>query len=380
VSRQAAPGLEHDLLNQARLIVCVGTGGVGKTTTSAALALRAATLGRRTLVLTIDPAKRLANAMGLADLGNEAKSVDLGSIATATGSLDAMMLDAQRTFDDLIRRTAGPHASRILENRVYRIMVDQFAGTQEYMSLERLYDLYESNRWDLIVLDTPPSKNTLDFFESPRRAASMFDEQVMKWFVPAKSGGGGGLFDRIFNPGAVVLKLLSVIGGEKFIAELAEFFDAMRAVQSSFKMRGDKVHEILRAAGTRYVVVASPDPRRMAEAADFQARLTQMRKQVSMFVLNRSHDLFEPGDLEVLRRRAAATGLDADRLTALDALYTGLAALGDRDRAGIRQLSARVSTIPIRTVPVLGHDIHTLEELLRLGASVFAGDEAVELV
>jgi hypothetical protein len=226
VSRQAAPGLEHDLLNQARLIVCVGTGGVGKTTTSAALALRAATLGRRTLVLTIDPAKRLANAMGLADLGNEAKSVDLGSIATATGSLDAMMLDAQRTFDDLIRRTAGPHASRILENRVYRIMVDQFAGTQEYMSLERLYDLYESNRWDLIVLDTPPSKNTLDFFESPRRAASMFDEQVMKWFVPAKSGGGGGLFDRIFNPGAVVLKLLSVIGGEKFIAELAEFFDA----------------------------------------------------------------------------------------------------------------------------------------------------------
>lgn len=150
-----------------------------------------------------------------------------------------MMLDAQRTFDELIVRTAGVHAERILKNRIYRIMVDQFAGTQEYMSLERLYDLYERGGYDLIVLDTPPSKNTLDFFDAPRKTAGLFDEQVMRWFVP-NSGSESGFFQKLFNPGAAVLKLLSTIGGDKFVAELGEFFEALRVVRAEFKVRGDR--------------------------------------------------------------------------------------------------------------------------------------------
>lgn len=362
--------ISDSVLAEAKLLVCVGTGGVGKTTTSAALALRAAALGRRTLVLTIDPAKRLANAMGLESLGNEARAVELGSLAARGGSLSAMMLDAQRTFDELIIRTAGVHAERILKNRIYRIMVDQFAGTQEYMSLERLYDLYERGGYDLIVLDTPPSKNTLDFFDAPRKTAGLFDEQVMRWFVP-NSGSESGFFQKLFNPGAAVLKLLSTIGGDKFVAELGEFFEALRVVRAEFKVRGDRVHEILRDGRTHYVVVASPDPRRVDEACYVWDRLAGTRMQIWMMVLNRSHDQFGAAGAAALARPEVAASLGPERLAHLSRAYAGLASLGLRDRAGIDLLMSKAGKTPVLTVPAKGRDIHTLKELLSMTDHLF---------
>ncbi len=358
-----SPATGDSLFDGARLIVCVGTGGVGKTTTSASLALRAAIDGRRVLVLTIDPARRLANAMGLDHLGNEPQPVDLSAVGGA-GTLDAMMLDASRSFDDLIRRTAGSDAARILDNRVYRVMADQFAGVQEYMALERLYDMYESGRWDLIVLDTPPAQNSYDFFTSPERVSAMFDERIMRWFLPSESDAK--LWQRVFNPGTVVLKLLAMIGGEAFIRELSGFFDTIRIVRASFKERGDRVQEILREPDTRYVVIASPDGRRVQEALDFHQRLSAMKLEIHRFILNRSHHRFRADDVDAwVAERVAAEG-DAPATRRVATFYRDLVALAERDRAGIARLTSRVTHERIRLVPTFGKDIHTLDELRHL--------------
>jgi anion-transporting ArsA/GET3 family ATPase len=357
-----------EVFSGARLVVCVGTGGVGKTTTSAALALRAAFEGRHVLVLTIDPARRLAQAMGLESLDNEPRAVDVAALG-GTGSLHAMMLDATTTFDDLIRRTAGPQAKSILENRVYRVMADHLAGVQEYMALERLYELHSSKKWDLIVLDTPPSKNALDFFNAPRRVSAMFDERVMRWFLP--DNGEGGMLGKLFNPGAVTLKLLAVMGGKEFVAELAGFFDAIRAVRSSFKERGDAVERILREAATRYAAIASPDPRRVDEALDLRRRMAVLRLTIDLVVLNRSHHRFKKSDMTSLRAAFAAseaTEGDAELLTRVDNFYADLIGLSERDRVGVLRLVDRIDKTRIRLVPVLGLDIHTPPELLKLSS------------
>ena len=370
------------LFEDARLIAVVGTGGVGKTTTSAALALRAAVGGRRVLVLTIDPARRLANAMGIEALGNEPQRVDLGGL-DATGRLDAMMLDATASFDALIRRTAGDRAGSILDNRVYRVMADHFAGVQEYMALDRLYDLRASGDWDLVVLDTPPAQNASDFFTAPQRVSALFDERIMRWFVPGANDGN--LLQRVFNPGAVVLKLLAMIGGQQFIDELAEFFEAIRIVRAAFKDRGDAVQGILREPSTRYVIVASPDPRRVLEALTFHTRMGDMGLEVARFVLNRSHHRFRPDDIDsflpAVERIASGVDGGVDPSVAARArevgprvvsFYRELVHLAERDRAGVAQLTTRVSHDLVRLVPVFGRDIHTLGELLQLARFVVA--------
>lgn len=364
-------------LFDSRLLITVGSGGVGKTTTSAALGLRAAHEGKRVLVLTIDPAKRLANAMGLEALGNEARPVDLGPI-DGKGSLDAAMLDATSSFDELIRSTAKSErdAQRILTNRVYRMMVDGFAGVQEYMAVVRLYDVYESDRYDLIVLDTPPAKHASDFFASSEKASALFDERIMRWFLP-NANKDRGVIARVFNPGAVVLRLLSFIGGETFIDELSEFFEAMASVREDLQSRGERVSEILRLPTTRYIVVASPDPRRVVEALEFHERLNEQRQDVALFVLNRAHDHFGIGDLAPLLRAAEADPND-DQLAAtvarVAAFYqANLLGLAKRDGSATDSLVGHVSPERVRTVPAFSEHIHRLDQLLALSKRIVAG-------
>ena len=351
-----------ELLFSSRLVVCVGTGGVGKTTTSAALALRAARHGRRVLVLTIDPARRLANAMGLASLGNTPQAVDLG--AGASGSLHAMMLDAKQTFDDLIRRTAGSEAGAILGNRIYQLMSERLTGTQEYMALERLFDLYQAGTWDLVVLDTPPSTNALDFFDAPRRTAQMFDESVMRWFLPEVRTADSSLWQRVFNPGAVVLKLLAVVGGDAFIAELSQFFEAMRIVRASFQERGHRVQEILRARDTHYVLVASPDARRVDEAMGLHDRLREMGKSVSACVLNRAHTEFFTEDLALMPE-----SLDPETAL-LRELYARVVCLAERERAGVARLQQVARHASVVVVPAFTAPVVALAQLDRLGEAL----------
>jgi anion-transporting ArsA/GET3 family ATPase len=281
-----------------------------------------------------------------------------------TGTLDAMMLDATRSFDDLIRRTAKEHAQSILDNRVYRIMAKHFAGVQEYMALERLHDMVESRRWDLIVLDTPPAQNAFDFFTAPGRVSALFDERIMRWFLPGTEEQG--FFARVFNPGTVVLKLLAVIGGEEFVGELSGFFSAIRIVRASLKERGDRVEQILKEAATRYVVVASPDPRRVIEAIDFRERLRGLALDAHLFVLNRSHHAFQHTDLDQAIApdgSSIRTTLSPDASLRVAKLWGDLAALGDRDRLGASTLASQVGYERMRLVPVFWRDIHTLEQL-----------------
>lgn len=370
--------MSSPLLQDARLVVCVGSGGVGKTTTSAALALRAAIEGQRVLVLTIDPAKRLANAMGLEHLGNHPAPVALGALGEAKGGeLHAMMLDARASFDALIEETAGDEAERILGNRVYRIMADHFAGVQEYMAVVRLHEMYESGQWDLIVLDTPPAKHAVDFFRASSRAAALFDERIIRWFLP-NSDPEAGLLKRVFNPGAVVLRLLAAIGGDAFIAELSEFFEALNIISDKLRDRGERVDSILTDPATRYVVVASPDPRRVDEAVAFHERLVEMGKTVALFVLNRSHHAFEATDLDLLDSAAKvlpeAHPVHQARAR-VAAFYTDLLALADGDRAAAQLLSRRVASERVRLVPVFGRPIHELAELAEL-ASFVVGEPA----
>jgi len=357
--------------DRARLLICIGSGGVGKTTTSASLAVRAAVDGRRVLVLTIDPAKRLANAMGLDALDNEPQQVDLSAVG-GTGTLHAAMLDAVASFDELIRSTAGDKADEILTNRIYRMMVDHFAGVQEYMAVVRLYEAYESGRYDLIVLDTPPAKHAVDFFASSRKAAAMFDERIMRWFLPEMAKDAGLLF-RVFNPGVVVLKLLAVIGGDAFIGELSGFFRAMSTVRADLQKRGERVDAILKDAATQYVVVASPDARRVDEAIDFYERLRAQRQDVALFVLNRAHDAYSAADLGVLDdaiRRAPSDDDLAASAARIGSFYRDLLGLAARDRDAAARLLKRVGQARVRTVPAFGEHIHALQQLLRLSSLV----------
>lgn len=356
-------------LFKSKLIICVGSGGVGKTTTSASIALRAASQGLKVLVLTIDPARRLADAMGLAQLDNSPRKVVLDN--KNGGSLDAMMLDAKETFDDLIRRTAGKDSQSIFDNRLYQIMTEQLAGTLEYMALERLYDLYESKKWQLIVLDTPPAQNTKDFFSAPERVASLFDERIMRWFVPSINAKAG-FFRRKLNPGAIVLKLIGILGGKSFVMELTEFFTAMNLVRSSLHKRGKRVQEILREKDTHYIVISSPDPRRVDEALSLQNRLLSLDKEVVFFILNRSHHRYYLSDLDALEKNAEKnSNEDVTAYSRIRTFYERLTQLAERDRSGIQQLYERADLKRVRLIPILGHDIHTLAELLQLSDHIF---------
>ena len=260
-------------LSDRTLIVCVGSGGVGKTTTAASMALQAAMDGRRVLVLTIDPAKRLANALGLSSFGNEAHRVEIGS---GDGELWAMMLDAQSTWDNLIERLAqDPEVKqRILNNRIYRYVANSLAGSQEYMATEKLHDIAKTGEYDLIVLDTPPVKNALDFLESPGRLIHFFDERILKWFLsPYRRLRFGRRL--LMGPTAVVWKLLSVIFGREFLDELAQFFEDFRGLYKGFVTRHDAVVALFKEPKTSFVTIFAPNESSVDVAAFLNLNLNE---------------------------------------------------------------------------------------------------------
>ena len=274
-------------LSDRTLIVCVGSGGVGKTTTAASMALQAAMDGRRVLVLTIDPAKRLANALGLSSFGNEAHRVEIGS---GDGELWAMMLDAQSTWDNLIERLAqDPEVKqRILNNRIYRYVANSLAGSQEYMATEKLHDIAKTGEYDLIVLDTPPVKNALDFLESPGRLIHFFDERILKWFLsPYRRLRFGRRL--LMGPTAVVWKLLSVIFGREFLDELAQFFEDFRGLYKGFVTRHDAVVALFKEPKTSFVTIFAPNESSVDVAAFFESEFERRGLPRAGFIANQLH-------------------------------------------------------------------------------------------
>ncbi|CCA56634.1 Arsenical pump-driving ATPase [Streptomyces venezuelae ATCC 10712] len=312
----SVPVLELDPLiddRGTRIIVCCGAGGVGKTTTAAALGVRAAERGRRVVVLTIDPARRLAQSMGIDSLDNTPRKVD-GIKGSDGGELHAMMLDMKRTFDEIVEAHAEPDRARaILENPFYQSLSAGFAGTQEYMAMEKLGQLRARDEWDLIVVDTPPSRSALDFLDAPKRLGSFLDGKFIKLLMaPAKVGGRAGM--KFLNVGmSMMTGTLGKLLGGQFLKDVQTFVAAMDTMFGGFRTRADATYKLLQAPGTAFLVVATPERDALREAAYFVERLAAEGMPLAGLVLNRVHGS-GAARLSAERARAAAENLDEKRM------------------------------------------------------------------
>ena len=389
------PALDVDaLLDEPgqRIIVCCGAGGVGKTTTAAALGLRAAERGRKVVVLTIDPARRLAQAMGIEALDNVPRPVpgvissrsqsdllDTSSTGSTTekpgGSLDAMMLDMKRTFDEVVESQASPEkAAQILANPFYVAVSSSFAGTQEYMAMEKLgqldQDARRTGRWDLIVVDTPPSRSALDFLDAPERLAGFLDGRFMRLLlVPAKGPA------RLMTAGfGLVTNALTRIIGAQVLRDMQTFVTAFDTLFGGFRQRAQRTFELLQADGTAFLVVAAPEPDALREAAYFVERLKEERMPLAGLVVNRASRPPE-GDLSADRAMAGVERLRVTGETSPAAEMTaGLLRLhADRVRIVERETRLRRSfatshpDVATAVLPALATDVHDLDGLRTIG-------------
>jgi len=362
-----------------RIAVCVGPGGVGKTTTAAALALAGAVEGGRALVCTIDPARRLANALGLTALGNVEARIPAARLEAAglqaKGELWAMMLDVKRTWDDLVSRNAPDPArrDRILGNRLYQQMSSALAGSQEYMAMEKLHELAMERDYDLIVLDTPPTAHALDFLDAPNRILDFLGNDAARAFLaPALGAGRFGL--RLAQlSGAYAARMLARFTGQQALADLGEFLQSFQGMYDGFKTRAAAVRALLGRPEVGFVLVTAPNELAIAEVLAFQERLAAERMPVAGLVVNRLTPDLWTGDAPLpapaeLAAVLPGTALDRDRLPAL--LAAGLAEHQDLvrgERAALAPVLARVVGA-CAMVPRLETDVHDLAGLARLSA------------
>ncbi len=288
------PALEVDRLlddPRTRIIVCCGSGGVGKTTTAAALGLRAAERGRHVVVLTVDPARRLAQSMGLSSLDNTPRPV-AGAVADTAGggSLHAMMLDMKRTFDEIVEAHSDPdRAEQILANPFYQSLSSSFAGTQEYMAMEKLGQLRRSDEWDLIVVDTPPSRSALDFLDAPQRLGRFLDGRLIRVLsTPTKAGGRAYL--KFMTAGfTMVTGVITKVIGVQMLRDVQTFVAAFDTMFGGFRERAEDTYRLLQAPGTSFLVIATPEPDALREASYFVDRLSSDQMPLAGLIVNRVH-------------------------------------------------------------------------------------------
>ena len=363
----------RDLVEHRHVLVCCGTGGVGKTTTAAALAIEGARRGRRTIVVTIDPAKRLANALGLDELSNTPREIgrdrwDPTGAAPIGGRLFALMLDTEGTFDQLVAKysLSGDQAETILENRFYRNIAGALSGTQEYMAMEKLYELHDSDAFDLIVVDTPPTRHALDFLDAPKRLTRMLDNRVFRMLmVPASTAMRIGGF-----AATALLKTISRVVGTEVVDDVVAFFRAFEGMEQGFRDRAHQVTELLGSTDTAFVLITSPRHDAVEEAEFFAERLVEGRYSVDALIVNRVHPRFTEARPDDLRARATvADPALADRLRNL----ADFEAIARHERDQLAGLEARVGDAPVTYVPELGRDVHDFAALHAVGAHLAGG-------
>jgi anion-transporting ArsA/GET3 family ATPase len=349
------------------VVICCGSGGVGKTTTAAAVALQAARLGRSACVVTIDPARRLANSLGLDTLTNRPTRIE----GPWAGELHALMLDPKGTFDDLVQRysESAEQAEDIKVNRIYENLTGTLSGTQEYMAMEKLYELVEEGGFDLVVVDTPPSRNALDFLDAPRRLTHFLENRLFQALMrPTRAGL------RFMSVAAqALLRTISKVAGADIVSDAVSFFQAFEGMEEGFRTRAARVRELLGEDGTSFVLVASPRPDSVDEAVHFAGKLAESGMSVTALVVNRVQPRFaEDAQLDELRRQAGP-----DRGTALDQLIDnlgGYTAASDREEAALADLVAQVDPAPVYRVPLLNGDVHDLDGLGTIADLLFASD------
>jgi anion-transporting ArsA/GET3 family ATPase len=368
-----------DILEGREVCICAGSGGVGKTTTAAAIATGMAARGLKVCVLTIDPAKRLADSLGLEELGNEARRVDPSLFEAQgiemEGELWAMMLDAKATFDELVRRHAPDEETRdrVLSNRIYEQISNALAGSQEYMAMEKLFELHSEGRFDLLVLDTPPSRDALDFLDAPRRLTQFIEGRSMKIFMKPT-----GIGMRIAGRGAsVMFGILKRLVGFDLLADLSEFFTAFSGMVEGFQERAKRVNELLADPATSFLVVCGPQGEPISEAVYFHRKLVEAKLPFGGVIVNKVHCSNNQlrGDGADMRRALAELVDDKDLGDRVAANVGDYQALAARDAANIDHLAAELRTQSVIRVPYLDEDVHDLAGLAEINRYLFAPEE-----
>ena len=359
------------ILADKRVVICAGSGGVGKTTTSAAIAAGMAARGKRVAVLTIDPAKRLADSLGLPELGNRERQVDpalfdAAGVDASGGELWAMMLDAKATFDDVVTKHAPDEETRdaVLSNRIYKQLSSALAGSQEYMAMEKLYEVWSSDRYDLLVLDTPPSRNALDFLEAPNRLLQFIEGRALQVFLAptgfaAKMAGRGT---------SMMFSILKRITGVDLLQDLSEFFQSFSGMVGGFRERAGKVNELLADPQSTFLVVCGPQSEPIDEAVFFWGKLAEQGLPFGGAIVNKVHVVSSPADdgLEELER-----ALDPQLARRVVRNYADYRSLAERDRRNIERLRSELGTDHVIQVPYLDFDVHDLEGLLAVDRHLF---------
>ncbi len=353
----------REIVTNHRIVVCTGSGGVGKTTTAAVVALEGAELGLKACVVTIDPARRLADALGLEGLTN-APSIISGDWP---GELWALMLDTKSTFDTLVRKNAEDEAqaANILDNRFYRNISGALSGTQEYMAMEKLYELHEEFDFDLIVVDTPPTRNALDFLDAPRRLTRFLDHRLYRILMTPTRG----IVKAINIAAQAFLRTVSKVVGGDVIDDAMTFFRAFDGMEQGFRERAERVLDLLSADETAFVLVTAPRRDIVDEATYFAAKLAEADIPVRALVVNRMHPRFTEAAADTLRARATTlAGTD------LGGLYENLAdfaLVAENEEAHLSGLASRVAPAPVVRVPFLPSDVHDLDGLATIGGHLF---------
>ena len=360
-----------DLVAERSIIVCCGSGGVGKTTTAAVVALEGARRGRNTVVVTIDPAKRLADALGLQGLTDEPSRID----GDWPGQLWALMLDTKSTFDALVAKHAATpeQGERILANRFYRNISGALSGTQEYMAMEKLYELHDESDFDLVVVDTPPTRHALDFLDAPRRLSRFLEHRLFRMLVAPSRG----LVKAVNVAAQTFLRTVSKVVGGDVVDDAVAFFQAFEGMEEGFRQRAARVNELLAAPETAFVLVASPRRDTVEEAHYFADRLGEAGIAVQGLIVNRVHPTFGASPDAVTAAVAAGTAKRAETLAGTDigGLYRNLAdfqAVSSREQAHLSGLAEAVAPAPVAWVPFLRRDVHDIAGMDEVAQHVFS--------
>lgn len=361
------------LVDNQHILLCCGSGGVGKTTTAAALAFLAAERGRSVLVLTIDPAKRLAQAMGLDQLSHEPQAIDISALSDGSGSLHGMMLDTKRTFDQLVEKYAPDEEVRqaIFDNHYYKHISSSLAGSREFMAMERVYEIATEQQYDLVVVDTPPSQHALDFIDAPKRMFDLFEGRFISLLLKPYQVIGKRSFEFLRRGSEQSLKFLEKITGNQFLAEISEFFLAFADMFEGFKERSERVRELLLQKDCSFLLVCAPEPASLDQAERFFQRLKGEDLPVGGMIVNRVHQAQGPDSLSASARRevdslTSELGGDDNAATLAERLtqtYAEQHALAEADRAAIDSTQVARQQHAIHTVPHFERDLHSLEDI-----------------
>lgn len=363
-----------DLLDGKRVVICAGSGGVGKTTTSAAIAAGMASRGKKVAVLTIDPAKRLADSLGLPELGNRERQVDpalfeAAGIEPGGGELWAMMLDSKATFDGVVAEYAPDEETRdaVLSNRIYQQLSSALAGSQEYMAMEKLYEVWAADRYDLLVLDTPPSRNALDFLEAPNRLMQFIEGRALQVFLAPT-----GLAAKVAGRGtSMMFSVLKRITGVDLLEDLADFFQAFSGMVGGFKERATKVNELLADSRSTFLVVCGPQTEPIDEAVYFHGKLAEQGLPFGGAIVNKVH-FAAPGGAGDATGELGELLADGDLAERVASNYADYRALAERDRRNIVHLAAETGAEHVLQVPYLDFDVHDLAGLMEVNRYLFA--------